>query len=388
MTWPVRRIFTAAVGVLAVGTLLGLIALWPNGSSNAKIDNSLRPPTVLASVIAVKRADCAMAGPQRCVEVEAQVTSGPRKGLRGTFTSGDVASDPSFSVGDHLRMAVYDSPKGVPDDGPALTFVDFDRRGPMLLLVLLFVAVVLVAGRLRGALSLIGLGASIAIVVLFIVPAILDGRSPLAVAMVGSLAVMFFTICITHGFGVKSIAAILGTSASLAITAALAVGFTGLANITGFSSEEATILQTAGGDISVSGLVLAGMVIAALGVLDDLTVSQASAVLALRRANAGLKFGDLYRSAIEVGRDHVAATVNTLVLAYVGASLPVLLIFSVGGTAFADAINYEAVAAQIVGTMVGSIGLISAVPLTTAAAAALAMSVRPSEIRAEDAHAH
>jgi uncharacterized membrane protein len=130
--------------------------------------------------------------------------------------------------------------------------------------------------------------------------------------------------------------------------------------------------------------VLAGIVIAALGVLDDLTVSQASAVFALRRAGPAQSTGDLYRGAVSVGRDHVAATVNTLVLAYVGASLPVLLVFSVGDTPFADAINFEAVAEQVIGTLVGSIGLIAAVPPTTGIAAALAVR-SPLD---DSAHAH
>jgi uncharacterized membrane protein len=224
----------------------------------------------------------------------------------------------------------------------------------------------------------------------FIVPAILDGRPPLPVAVVGSFAIMLATISLAHGLGPKGIAALLGTAAALGLTVALAALFTSLANITGQSSEESILVQVGQTNLSLEGLVRAGMVIGALGVLDDVTVSQASAVMALRHANPLQGARELYRRAISIGRDHVAATVNTLVLAYAGASLPVLLVFSVGATPFADAVNNEAVASNIVATLVGSIGLIAAVPLTTALAAMLAVHLAPDELgdEASDGHAH
>jgi len=235
--------------------------------------------------------------------------------------------------------------------------------------------------------ALVGLGVSLGVVILFGVPAILDGRPPLAVALAGGLAVMLATIALAHGLGPKSIAAALGTAASLGLTVGLALAFTELAHLSGFASEEAALVQASGADISLEGLVLAGMVIGALGVLDDVTVSQASAVMALRRANPAQRWHELYRGALDVGRDHVAATVNTLVLAYAGASLPILLVFSVGATPFADAVNGEAVAEQIVATLVGSIGLIAAVPITTALAALLASRL-PAERLPTASHAH
>jgi uncharacterized membrane protein len=233
----------------------------------------------------------------------------------------------------------------------------------------------------------VGLAASLAVVIFFVVPAILDGRPPLAVALAGGVAVMLVTIALAHGLGAKSIAAALGTAFSLALTVGLALLFTNLTHLTGFSSEEAVLLNATGAGVSFKGLVLAGMVIAALGVLDDVTVSQASTVMALRRAHPGQTLGQLYRGALEVGRDHVAATVNTLVLAYAGASLPILLVFSVGATPFADAVNGEAVAEPIVATLVGSIGLIAAVPITTALAALLATRL-PAERLPDAAHGH
>ena len=380
------RVVLALVLALLLVTAGGLVALWPDGSGNIELDDSLRPSTYDAEVVGLKPVPCK--GPQArgCVRVQARMLAGPDEGRTIEYAAGESTSDPEFVRGDRVRLAKNVIPEGSPPGLDAYSFSDYDRRGPMLWLLLGFAAIVVVFGRLRGVLALVGLGVSVAIIAAFIVPAILDGRSPLAVAVVGSLAVMFATMALAHGIGPKSVAASLGTAAALLLTAGLAILFTGLANITGFSSEEATLLQGVAGELSLEGLVLAGIVIAALGVLDDLTISQASSVMALQRANPAHGARELYRGAIAIGRDHVAATVNTLVLAYVGASLPVLLVFNVGGISFADSINREAVSQQVIGTLVGSIGLIAAVPLTTGIAAALAArGALPAE---HEAHAH
>jgi len=265
-------------------------------------------------------------------------------------------------------------------------FSDFERRTPLFWLTLIFAVLVLFTARLRGLRALLGLGASLAIVVLFVVPAILDGRSPAAVALVGAFAVMFATIPLTHGLGAKTIAACLGTAVSLGLTLVLANLFVDLTHLSGMASEEAVFVQASARDVSLTGLLVAGMLIAALGVLDDLTVTQSSTVLALRRANPALGFTRLFRSALDVGHDHITATVNTLVLAYVGAALPVLLVFHLASVPVGDAVNFEIVAAEIVGTLVGSIGLITAVPVTTGLAALLALRLEPST--ASDVHSH
>jgi uncharacterized membrane protein len=182
----------------------------------------------------------------------------------------------------------------------------------------------------------------------------------------------------------------LGTTVSLVLVGVLAVVFTGLTNLTGFSSEEASLLAVGNSDISISGLLVAGIIIGALGVLDDVTISQSSTVMALRAADPKQSFRRLYGRAIEVGRDHVSATVNTLVLAYVGSSLPVLLVFGSGELGLVDAANLEIVAKEIVATLVGSIGLIAAVPITTALAAWMTDSLSEAELReaAEGGHHH
>jgi uncharacterized membrane protein len=198
---------------------------------------------------------------------------------------------------------------------------------------------------------------------------------------------MLLTIPLVHGGGAKSLAACLGTAAALLLTLGLADLFTRLAHLSGFTSDEAVYLQSIGG-FSPRGLLLAGMVIGALGVLGDTTVTQASTVIALRRANPALGFASLVGHATSVGRDHIAATINTLVLAYAGAALPILIVFSIGGTSFGAAVNGESVAEPIVATLVGSIGLIAAVPLTTALAALLALHLPERRLRVEHAHVH
>ena len=224
----------------------------------------------------------------------------------------------------------------------------------------------------------------------FVVPAILVGEAPFPVAIAGALAVMLVTIPLAHGLGGKSLAAMLGTSLALIVTASLGLLFTELAHLTGYSFDEVLTLQSAGIELSFESLLLAGMVIGALGVLDDVTVSQASTVFALRGADPMQRFGVLFRRALDVGRDHVSATVNTLVLAYVGASLPVLLIFGASDVSVATAVNLEVVAREVVAMLVGSIGLIAAVPITTALAAWLAGAAPAEELAAETeaGHAH
>jgi uncharacterized membrane protein len=386
----VARFFTLVAALLAVATLVGLILLWP-GQVESQVAQGIAVDSEKAKVDRVEEGFCAGFETQQCQLVKARIESGPEKGKRIEIQLGVGGLDPNVDPGDEIRVAKAPKP---PNGAPALagtgySLYDFERRGPMLILALLFVAVVLVFARWRGALSLAGLAISLALVLIFVVPAILDDKPPLLVAVVGSLAVAFTTIPLAHGWGPKSLAALLGTAASLMLTALLGVFFTNLTHLTGLSSEEAIFLQIGNADVSLQGLLLAGMVIGALGVLDDVTISQASTVLALRRANPGLALRPLFGLALDVGRDHVSATVNTLVLAYVGAALPILLLFSAADLGVSDALNLEVVAKEVVATLVGSIGLIAAVPITTALAALLALSVAPGEIEAaEAAHSH
>ncbi len=383
------RAFGAIAAALFLATCVALIALWPEGDG-PKLPEGPGTKAYDAEVSTVKAVDCSNPGSRTCQRVTFRLNEGPENGREDAFSTVGEASTAAFTTGDRIRVARNEIPPGA-DAGKIgrYTFTTFERRPPMLILLAIFAVLVLLLGRWRGALSLLGLAVSLAVVLGFIVPAILDGKSPVGVAVTGALAIMFATITLAHGFGPKSLAAALGTAASLCLTIGLALGFSELAHLTGFSSEEANLLVATSPDLSLEGLVIAGVLIGALGVLDDVTVTQASTVLALQRADPSQGIGQLYRGALAVGRDHVAATVNTLVLAYAGSSLTILLLLSVDGPAFADSVNSEAIAEQIVSTLLGSIGLVAAVPITTALAALLATSLPPNALaKVEAAHSH
>jgi uncharacterized membrane protein len=383
------RPFRIAAVLLAVVTAVAIAVMWP-GDVRPQLDEGLLAESERAEVERIEEFRCQTVQSNRCRNVRVRLRTGPDEGQRFVLRLGVGGPDPELDVGDEVRVVEGVTPPGSPGTTPGVgyTLSDFERRGPMLFLVGVFALLVVVFGRLRGALSLAGLAASLGIVLVFVVPAILDGTSPLAVALVGSMAIMLVTIALAHGTGPKSLAAMLGTAVSLSLTVLLAVAFSELTHLTGLSSEEAFILQAGNAGLSLEGLLTAGIVIGALGVLDDVTVSQSSTVLALRRANPALGFRALSGLAMRVGRDHVSATVNTLVLAYVGASLPILLVFSSGELPFFEAVNLELIAKEIVATLVGSIGLIAAVPITTGLAALLAMREPPERLSAEEAHVH
>ncbi len=384
------NLFWLAFGVVVASTVIGLVTLWPEDRTIEQPVGLARPQTFGAEIVAIAAAPCRVPGQRGCRTVTVELKEGEDAGTRATLTVNDPPDRLDLDIGDRVLVAENQLPPEAQLGGVKLdrySLADFERRRPLLWLAVGFAALVLLTGRWKGMRALVGLGASLAIIIFFVVPAILDGSSPPGVALVGSLAIMLVTLVITHGFGPKMLAATLGTSAALILTLGLASLFVEAAHLTGLSSDEAIFLRASVGDISISGLLLAGMVIGALGVLDDLTVTQASTVLALRRANPGYGFRRLFEGAVAVGHDHIAATVNTLVLAYAGAALPVLLIFSLGGTSFGDAVNSEVVATEIVAMLVGSIGLIAAVPLTTALAALLAVRLTPGAV-ADDHHGH
>jgi uncharacterized membrane protein len=380
-----------AFAILAAATVIGLATLWPEDGEIEQPAGLRRPQTLGAEIIAVAATPCPVPGQSGCRRVTVELTEGADEGERPSFTVIDPPDRLDLDVGDRVRVSESELPPGAQVGGVQVeryALADFERRGPLLWIAVAFVALVLVTGRWKGLRALVGLGASLAILVLFVVPAILEGSSPPGVALVGSLAIMIVTLVVTHGLGPKMLAAALGTASALVLILVLGSLSVDLAHLTGLTSDEAVFLRASTGDISISGLLLAGMVIGALGVLDDLTVTQSSLVLALRRADPSLGFRRLFADAVGVGHDHIAATVNTLVLAYAGAALPILLIFSLGDTSFGDAVNSEAVASEIVATLVGSIGLIAAVPLTTAIAALLATKLAPEEIPEHQGHAH
>ena len=380
-------VLIAAVALLVIATVVGLAVLWPHGKLGRT--GQFGPiHTVGAVAEHVTTRPCRLSASHTCRIVQIKILDGPRKGERSELTTVAAVGSLDVSQGDRIRVYKNTAPAGS-GPAPGFSFADFDRRSAMLWLSVGFGVLLLATGRLHGLRALVGLLASLVIVVEFVVPAILHGSSPFAVAIVGAAAVMLVMMPLSYGFGAKALAAWLGTAISLLLAAGLAYAFAHIAHLSGATSDESVYLGASQSSLSLQGLLVAGMVIGALGVLVDLTVSQASTVIALRRVNPSLRFGGLFRGALEVGHDHIAATVATLVFAYAGAALPVLLIFNVGGTSFADAVNGEAVADQVIAALVGSIGLIASMPVTTALAALLAPRMSDKQLgRAEHAHAH
>ena len=245
---------------------------------------------------------------------------------------------------------------------------DYVRRGELLFLFILFAVLVVAIGQVWGVTSLIGMGFSFLVILAFILPRILAGDDPVLIAIIGSAVIIPVTFSLSHGISKKTFVAGVSTVATLLVVGILSLIFVEAAKLSGFASEEAGYLQAEIGNINIKGILLAGIIIATLGILDDVTISQASIVAEIKRANPKLKPAALFASAMRVGRDHIASLVNTLVLVYAGASLPLLLLFIDNPKPFPEVINYEIIAEEVVRTLVGSIGLILAVPITTALA--------------------
>ena len=268
-------------------------------------------------------------------------------------------------TGDTVLVTVGARPDGV----LTVYFVDFVRTNSLLWLTIIFVAVILLISRWKGLRSLLSLAFSLLVIVGYIIPHILAGEDPLRVSIIGSVILLGVTLYVTYGWNLKTHAAVISMIFVLLITGTLAGLFVFFTRLTGSGDENALFLiQMLNTQINLRGLLLGGMIIGALGVLDDLVTTQASAVFELHHANESLGFRALFQAAMRIGQDHVAATVNTLVLAYAGAALPMLLMFSLGRSNYGFLVNFEFIAEEIVRTLVGSLGLVTAVPLTTAIA--------------------
>jgi uncharacterized membrane protein len=272
--------------------------------------------------------------------------------------------------GDHVLVTIGQRPDGV----LTVYFVDFVRSDSILWLTALFVLVILAISRWKGLRSLLSMAFSLLVIIGYIIPHILAGEDPLRVSIIGSVILLGVTLYLTYGWNLKTHAAVLSMIFVLLITGTLATLFVFFTRLTGSGDENALfLLQMLNTQINLRGLLLGGMIIGALGVLDDLVTTQASAVFELHHANESLGFRGLFQSAMRIGQDHVAATVNTLVLAYAGAALPMLLMFSLGRGNYGYLVNFEFIAEEIVRTLVGSLGLVTAVPLTTVIAILFAL---------------
>jgi uncharacterized membrane protein len=383
-----RRLLLLALAPFVLATGIGLILLWP-GTDEVRLGAAgARPEQFEASVTEVTSRSCPDVPGQenfRCSTVTVELSEGAEAGETFTFDYSNAPRARSIEEGDQVIVGKSAEPQGQPVPGaPASApyfFVDFDRRVPLLALGVLFSIVVIALSRWRGLAALAGLGVSLLVLVKFVLPAILEGREPLAVAVVGGATIMLLALYLAHGLSAATTTAVLGTLASLFLTAALALLFVDISAFTGLGSEEAAFLQISQQQVNLEGLLLASIIIGTLGVLDDVTVTQASAVWELQRANPGYGFRNLFGAGIRIGRDHIASTVNTLVLAYAGASLPLLILFSVSDRALDQVVNTEIVAEEVVRTLVGSIGLVASVPITTGLAALVVTSAGHGKTR-------
>ncbi|AQZ64615.1 YibE/F family protein [[Actinomadura] parvosata subsp. kistnae] len=378
-----RRTVVAGLAVLvplAVVTLAALLWLWPDGGkAAAPAQSGVQRLTGTVVSVTLKTCPAALEGsprpdPATCGNAVVKVGDGPDAGqdVELRLPSGPGAQH--FAAADDVILL-----RGA--DG-TYQISDHDRSTPLWLFGAAFALAVIAFGRWRGVTALVGLAVTFVLLLTFVIPGILDGRPPMLVAIVGAAAIMLAVLYLTHGFSLSTSVAVLGTLASLALTGVLSYAALGFARLNGITDDSALAL-----DMSLSldtqGLLLASIIIGALGVLDDVTVTQAVTVAELAHANPSYGFGRLYRSAMRIGRAHIASVINTIILAYAGASLPLLLLFSIGEQPLGEVMSTPVIAQEIVRSIVGTLGLIAAVPITTALAA-LTASRRLAEDPAPD----
>lgn len=358
-----RRVFTVILVPALLVTLVGAWVLWPTGERPV-LETS--PPGMTFPTVTVAEVFPAAADPLR--QVRATMTDG---------SSAWVQVPPEYlsevHPGDRIIAADLGS-MGTPETG--LVFTDFVRGPPLALLAAVFAVLVVAVARWRGFAALLGLGISMAVIGAFMLPALLEGKPPLPVALVTSSAIMFVVLYLAHGFSLRTSTALVGTLLGLLATGFLATWASGAAHLTGLSGEYALDLLSYAPQARMSAVLLCGMVIAGLGVLNDVTITQASAVWELHGSSPDAGWRELFGRGMRIGRDHIASTVYTIVFAYVGATLPLVLLVSISDRAMLDALTSGELAEEVARTLVGSIGLVLAIPLTTAIAAWVVRSGR------------
>lgn len=313
----------------------------------------------------VEQSETPIGGSQQSLRIE--LLQGPDEGREVNSLYLAPAEGQGVKVGDSVVVMAVD---GV--NGTGYWVQDHYRVPSLIFIFAIFIGLTVAFAGWRGFMSLAGLGVSVLVLTLFVVPQIMAGQNPLLVSLVGGLVIATFSIYLAHGFKRRTSVAVLGTLITLVLSIGLALMFVWMAKLFGFGSEEAYYLQTTQTTaLNLRGLLLGGIIIGALGVLDDITTAQAAAVDEIRKANPALSVRDLVTRGFSVGREHITSLVNTLVLAYVGASFPLLLLFTAFPRPLWVVLNSEQIAEEIIRTLVGSSALILAVPITTALAAYL-----------------
>ncbi|MEU4356468.1 YibE/F family protein [Streptomyces virginiae] len=390
-----RKVIAAVLIPFAVAVFVGMAVLWPGGTpDHERTGVGFDRQTQQAKVVSLELVDCKSVNAAQvpaaggastpsgggargaqtgdCKKATVEIGSGPDKGR--TFVE-IVQPGAPRQLADGQEVVVAYAPDAPRD--LQYSVIDVNRKLPLAVLAGIFALSVVLVGRMRGLFALIALIVSFGVLTFFILPAILQGSNPLVVAVVGASAIMLIALYMCHGLTARTSVAVLGTLVSLLLIGLLGSVFIDWAFLSGNTDDNTGLIHGLYPDIDMSGLLLAGIIIGSLGVLDDVTVTQTSAVWELHQADPSMGPRSLYRAAIRIGRDHIASVVNTLVLAYAGAALPLLLLFSIANSSMGSVANSELVAVEIVRTLVGSIGLVASVPVTTALAALVVSADRP-----------
>src|SRR5690348_8245381 len=380
------KVVVGALIAIGVAVLAGAVWLWP---SQQKADIPLpfqnaaggAVTTEAGHVLSSKTAPCgspsngavltaepeqAPAGGGQCVQTLISIDSGPNKDANTMLEFSGGPGQPHLAVGDHIRISRQIDAGGA----TSYAFYDFERTWPLIALAAVFAVVIVAVAGWRGLRAMVGIVVAFVVLVVFLLPALRDGAAAVPVSLVASAAILYAVIYLAHGVSLRTSAALLGTLAALLLAAVLSWGAIELAHLTGLSEDQNNEVAAYLGNVSITGLLLAGFIIGSLGVLNDVTVTQASTVFEL--AEHGGTRRSIFVGAMRVGRDHIASTVYTLVLAYAGSALPLLLLFSVANRSLSDVLTGESVAIEITRSAVGGIALALSVPLTTGIAAVLA----------------
>lgn len=368
----------AIVVPLALATAVGVIALWPRGESpgDRRLDTTysapgstlLRATTEKLSTFPCSSAEDPAQGEVQCV----RATVRPPGGEPVQVDLPPNINRAGVQVGDELVLLHV---KVGEEQADYYAFVDFVRGAPMALLAIVYAIVVIAVARLRGLRALIGLGFAYVILATFMLPGLLEGESPLFVGLCGSSAIMFVVLYLAHGFSARTTTALLGTLFGLMVTAVIGIWATGATQLTGLSSEDGMTLLSSTEGLNMSHIVLCGIIIAGLGVLNDVTITQSSAVWELHELSPDQPARRLFAGAMRIGRDHIASTVYTIAFAYAGAALPILLLITLYERPILTALTSGELAEEVVRTLVGSVGLVLAIPITTAIAVAVVKAV-------------
>lgn len=398
------KVIVALLILAAMATVGGIVAMWPSGDrppipEHLEITLGAGSELVAGTVASVKDGPCGSpsanrvfddqpASPTRqvdtCPLTIVDITAGPDAGKRTLFAITPGPGQPELAAGDHIRIT-----RSIAFDGDvSYAFEDFTRTVPLALWGLAAAIVVCAVGAWRGFRALIGVGISMLVIVGFLLPSLLDGHSPVALAVVAGSAILFAVLYLAHGVSLRTSAALFGTLAALLLAALLSWLAIETTMITGLADDTSTTIQAFMGEVSLSGLLLAGFIIGSLGVLNDVTISQAATVFELAGVDRAMSVPRLFGAAMRVGRDHIASMVYTLVLAYAGASLPLLIIFSVSQRSLGEVLTSDIVAVELVRSIVGAIAVVLAVPLTTFVAALLTRGTDSAVLAAGPSHHH